>query len=805
MTEDGGESFGGLLRAHRVAAGISQAELAERSGVSIRAISDLERGRTRWPHQDSLHRLADALKLGETASAELIALAERRLGRADESRVLPDPLAHDEELGADPGSERQPVLAEPPVVDGSVVLGVPRQLPGGVRNFVGRSDELKRLSALLDEVVQAGAQTGICVITGTAGVGKTTLAVHWGQLAASRFPGGQLYVNLRGFDPREQPMAQAEAIRGFLDALGVPAEKIPATPDAQAGMYRSLLSRRRMLVVLDNAHDADQVRPLLPGASGSLVLVVSRNQLTSLIATKDARTICLGVFTGVQACDLLKGRLGAERVATDPGSLAELAGLCAYLPLALSIAAARAEVRPGLPLAAATAELRDSRMRLSMLEAGDAATSLRTVFSWSCRQLTEQSARMFRLIGGLPGPDLPVSAAASLADLPVSQAQAALAELTSACLMIEDPTGRFSCHDLLRVYAAEQCEVHETAAEREAATHRLLDHYLHSAHAAARLLYPQRSLLASVTVAPHGPGVIPEEFTSYAEALTWFETERNVLLALVSRAAVDKFDTHAMQIPLVLRTFLHRRGFWQECATAMGIALAAARRLGDSAGQAHAYRLLGSTCIYLGLPEEAKDHLHEAANLYQITGSAIGQADVYTELAHIANRECRQRESLHYSEMALAQYRNAGFQAGEARTLNNIGWSFILLEDFEHALPCLQQAVDLQRQASDWHSLASTLDSIGHAYSRLGQHELAIGYYQRADDLARDIGDLNQRAILLGFLGDAHLAAGDAESARRVWAQALGILRDLGRPDDHEIHEKLADFEPASRRTRSPG
>jgi tetratricopeptide (TPR) repeat protein len=675
-------------------------------------------------------------------------------------------------------------------------LGVPAQLPGEVRHFVGRADALQRLSALLEETVQSGASRGICVVAGTAGVGKTTLAVHWGHRAADRFPGGQLYVDLRGFDPSGQPMAPAEAVRGFLDALGVPAEKIPVSLDAQAGMYRSLLSRTRMLILLDNARDADQVRPLLPGGGGSLVLVTSRTQLTSLIATEDASLIFLGVLTGPQARELLESRLGAERVALDPGSAAELAERCAHLPLALSIAAARAQVRPGLSLAAAAAELRDSGMRLSMLDAGDEVTRVSAVFSWSYRQLTERSARMFRLIGNQPGPGLLVPAAASLADLRLPQARAALAELAAASLVTEHSAGRFSCHDLLRAYAAEQCAASEDETDRKVAMHRLLDHYLHSASAAARLLHPPRSVLESLTVEPPSPGVIPAEFASYAEALAWFEAEHKVLLALVGQAEAGEFDTHALQIPMVLRIFLHRRGLWRECAAALRTALAAARRLGDTTGQAHAYRRLGSTYIYLGSPQDAEAHLREALRLYQGIGYPIGQAEVYSEFAYMFDRQHRPADSLHYAEMTLEQYRIAGDQAGEARSLNNVGWCHIQLENFELALPFLQRAMGLQHKAGDRHSLASTLDSLGYARYRLGQHQQAIECYSRADVLACELGDLYQRATLLSYLGDVHLAAGDAEKARRTWEQALDLLRDLDGSDDRELRGKLASLRP---------
>jgi hypothetical protein len=346
----------------------------------------------------------------------------------------------------------------------------------------------------------------ISVISGTAGVGKTALALRWAHQVADQFPDGQLNMNLRGFDPGGVPVPAQQAVQAFLVALGVPAERIPAGSDARAALYRSQLAGQRVLIVLDNCRDADQVRPLLPGAPGCLVLVTSRSQLTGLAATEDARLLALDVMSEDEASELLASRLGAERTAADPAALAGLISACARLPLALGISAARAAGRPSFPLAVLAAELRDASGRLDALEVSEPPASIRAVFSWSRRYLSRPAAQMFWLQGVHPGPEVTVSAAAALAGVTTRAARRALDELTAASLLAERVPGRYACHDLLRAYAAELADAQGRAARR-AASRRMLDHYLYTAHAADRLLDPARD---PIMLVPRAAGVAPE-------------------------------------------------------------------------------------------------------------------------------------------------------------------------------------------------------------------------------------------------------------------------------------------------------
>jgi hypothetical protein len=389
----------------------------------------------------------------------------------------------------------------------------------------------------------------ISAIDGIPGVGKTALAVCWAHRVAEQFPDGQLYVNLRGFDPSSRPTTPGEAIRGFLHGFGVPPERIPASTEAQAALYRTLTAGKRLLVVLDNARDADQVWPLLPGSPGCLVLVTSRARLLGLVAAYGTHLLALDLPSRSEARGLLAGRLGLAAMAAEPQAADELIRLCARLPLALGLAAARAAARPGFPLATLAAELRETTGRLDALNAGNGGGNVRAVFSWSLQGLCAPAARMFRLLSVHPGPDISVPAAASLAGVPWPQARAVLRELVDGSLVTERAPGRYTLHDLLRVYAAEQAAACETDEDRRAAACRMLDHYLHSAGAAARAVEPDHDLPPD---GPLEPGVTPEVVTGRDQSLAWFDAEHKVILEVIGRAAEARFDARAQQMSWTL-------------------------------------------------------------------------------------------------------------------------------------------------------------------------------------------------------------------------------------------------------------
>ncbi len=670
-------------------------------------------------------------------------------------------------------------------------MPVPAQLPHGIPGFSGRKTELSWLNGLLaDDGDDAGATVVITAIAGTAGVGKTALAVHWAQQIRDRFPDGQLYVNLRGFDPAGPAMQPADAIRAFLDSFAVPADRVPVDLEAQAALYRSLLAGRRVLIVLDNARDADQVRPLLPGTPSCLVLVTSRNQLLSLVAADGARPLAVDLLPAAQARDLLSRRLGKQRVEAEPAAVDEIIDSCAGLPLALSIVSARAAANPRWPLAELAEELRETGGGLAALHGGDNRTDVRAVFSWSYRALSEPAARLFRLLGLHAGADIGTPAAAGLAGLPPGQARQLLAELTRAHLLAERGRGRFAFHDLLRAYAAELAEAHDPAADRHAAIHRILDHYLGTAHRADKLLNPGRE--DTIALAPATPEVTPEELSGHREALSWFSTEYPAVLAALRQAASQGFDVHAWQLAWSLWSFFDRRGHWHHAAASQRTALDAATRLRDRYAQAKCHGCLGYAYIRLGRYDDAHAQLRQALGLYEQLGDDTGQAHAHRSLTWVLDQQRSYREALGHAQRAFDLFRDAGHRTGQARALNAVGWFHIRLGDHEEGLMHCQRALDLQREIGDQFGEAETLDSVASACHYLGRDGQAAIHFQQAADLYREFGDRYNEADTLACLGDAHRAAGDRASAADAWQRALAILDSLGHPDARLVRGKLS-------------
>ena len=712
-----------------------------------------------------------------------------------------------DELGSDPGPDLQqlhrrilagrpadaPAPLSPPsgltqAPAGRIAAVVPRQLPTAVAHFTGRTDELKILDCLRGTAGMGGTVV-ISAIGGTAGVGKTALAVHWAHQVAGEFPDGQLYVNLRGFDPSGQPATPAEAVRGFLDALQVPPDAIPADLVAQAGLYRSLVAGKRMLVVLDNARDAAQVRPLLPGSRDSLVVVTSRAQLTGLVAAEGAVPISLNVLSEADARQLLSRRMGIKQVAGEPEAVTELIGLCAGLPLALAVAAARAVARPDLPLAVLLAELREARDWLDALATGDTATDIRAVLSWSYQDLSEAAARMFRLLGLHPGPDISRAAAASLAAMPSAQVHAALRELTGAHLLIEHDPGRFAFHDLLRAYAAERAAAEEDDAGRRAAIHRILDHYLHTSYAAALLLNPVRD---SVTPAAAQPGTEPEHLADREQAAAWTEAEHHVLLAAISLAAGTGFDTHAWQVPWTLTPYFNSRGHWSDWVRTQHQALAAVQHLGDVAGQADAHIGIANASTELHSFDVALAHLRDALALYGQLGDRVGQGRAHHGLSRLFGRQDHYGAALPEAQQALELYRAAGHRSMLPSALNAVGWCHAHLGNYQQAIISCEQAIGMSRELGDRFVEGAALDTLGYIYHHLRRYPEAINCYENSFGLQRERGDHYNQAVVIRHLGDTHYAAGDLIAARGAWQQALNVLNDLRHPEAGQVRAQLS-------------
>lgn len=633
----------------------------------------------------------------------------------------------------------------------------------------------------------------ISAIGGMAGIGKTTLAVHWAHRVADQFPDGQLYVNLRGFAPSGAVMEAGEAVRVFLDALGVPPERVPHGVDAQAALYRSLLAGRRFLVLLDNARDTEQVRPLLPGTPGCLTIVTSRNQLSGLVSAHGAHTLALRPLDTVQARAFLERRLGPGRLAGEERAVAEIAALCGGLPLALACVAARAAAHPGFPLSAIAAELRAAHGSLDAFSRADATANVGAVFSWSLGAVSPEAARLFPLLALHPGPDFSVSATAALAALPGRRARALLTELADVHLVGEPAPGRYALHDLLRAHAAELLEDQHPEGERETATERLYGYYVHTAHATEPLLAPYADPM------PPGPppaGVRAEPLVGHEQALAWLTAEYPVLLAVVGAAARSGRDRVACLLAWALEPFFDRRGHWHDWATVQRIALDAALRpagrAADPVWEARGLRALARAESRLGLHGSARPRLDRALRLFTELGDDIGRADTHRSLGWTHDQEGDLPGALRHNRLAMELFRAGGRRAAYASVLNSVGWYHALLGEYREALSHCHEALTLLQELGDRYGQAATWHTLAYAHHHLGRHPNALLGYGHALGLYRELGVPYLEACTLVHIGDTHAAMNDHATAHEVRQQALTLLITLGHPDADQVRAQIA-------------
>ncbi|WP_405465957.1 tetratricopeptide repeat protein [Streptomyces jietaisiensis] len=697
-----------------------------------------------------------------------------------------------------PGRTDPPAAAAPGTpaggVEGTVrrpaARPVPRlaQLPADLPAFTGRVTELERALSLLPLDGNMPAPLTISAIGGMAGVGKTILAVHLAHRVADRFPDGQLCVNLRGFDPAGAVMHPQEAIRMLLDALGVPPQRLPAGLEAQTALYRSMLAERRMLILLDNARDSEQVRPLLPGSSGSLVIVTSRNQLTGLVAGEGAHPLTLDKLTAAEAYEFLARRLGAERLAVEPAAVEEIVARCAALPLALAVVAARAAAHPDFPLSALAGELRDAHDSLDAFAGDDITTDVRTVFSTSYEALSPPAARLFRLLGLHTGTDLSAPAAAALAGLAPREIRGPLVELTRAHLLTEHFPGRYTLHDLLRVYAAERVRAEETPRERDLAVHRLLSWYLHTADATYPQITPNRRRIPLPTPPDSCP---PLSFTTHDEALDWCETERANLVGAVHQAAASGYPGIAWRLPAVLWGFFYLRSHLGEWLDVTRTGLNAARAALDRRGEAQALTDTAAALRTLGRYDEAVDHLRQAMTVCREIGDRAGRQRVLTNLGDVCLQAGRLDKAVEYTRRSLVLIRGLGVVWGEGIVLSNLGDAYQRLGRFDEAVRCLEEALVILRDNGNRWVEGVTLDVLGTVHHRLGAHERAVKYYVQALATHRDLGNRWGEGHTLGHLGDVQLAVGAVKVASDTWRQALAIFAEFNHPDAAKIEDKL--------------
>ncbi|MFD6139651.1 BTAD domain-containing putative transcriptional regulator [Promicromonospora sp. NPDC060271] len=790
-----------------------------------------ERQAARLDHYDLLLRRGEHTRLlpEVAADAEAHPLDERlagqlmvalyRCGRQSDAlahfRLVQERLA--DELGSDPGSalrdlhqrilRHDPELAAPPAVPvaapgntvgshtdeaaGSTSADAapstarpahrPAQLPLDVAGFTGRDSDLRRLDELLSDGADDPVTRTVVItaIRGTAGVGKTALAVRWAHQVADRFPDGQLYVNLRGYDP-EQPMRPTDALARFLVALGVGERDIPLDGDERAARYRSELAGRRMLIVLDNAGSVAQVRPLLPGSGSSTVVVTSRDSLSGLVAVHGAHQVDLDLLPAADAVDLLH-RLIGPRVVAEPEAAATLAEQCARLPLALRVAAMRASSQPDQSLAEVVAELADRQQRLELLDAGgDPYAAVHAVLSWSVQHLPEQGARVFRRLGLHPGPDLDQYVAAALTGLTSNAARRVLESLVSAHLLHRTGPGRYGMHDLLRAYATHLTGTQDTDGERQEAEERLLAYYQATVVAAMDTLYPGEASYRPPAADPCVP--IPD-LTEPGPAHDWLRNECLCMVAIVEHAADHQRSGYVVGLARILYRHLAETNLTGLVAL-NSHALRAAEDAGDLNGQAHALCQLGAGHFWMGQDVTASQLLHRALALYRQVGDSVGEARTLTSRSHVSYQRGRYASARDDLQQAIALYRQAGDRLGESKALNGIGLIEERLGNYARAVEIHQQDLMIVRELGARSVEPTTLNNLAAAELGRGRHSAAAGYVREAITILEDLGNPTSKAHALDTLGTLYLRLGDSESAGDCFQQALAHFRQIGRRND---------------------
>ncbi|MGY4769747.1 BTAD domain-containing putative transcriptional regulator [Kribbella sp. CWNU-51] len=720
--------------------------------------------------------------------AELLMHALYRSGRQAEAlavyRRLQSKLA--DELGTRPGPElrelQERILRADPGLLPPATTAAPAQLPADQFGFAGRRPELAAATAILDR----SGRRPVAVVTGMAGVGKTTFAVHWAHAIADRFPDGQLYLNLRGFDPARSAMPTEEAYFLVLEALGVSRQEMPKDLSGRAALYRKQLADRRILILLDNARDAEQVAPLLVDGTGGLFVVTSRAQLADLDAGDRVSVLALDVLPADEALAFLSGRLGDQRVRQELPAATAIAERCGRLPLALAVVAARAALNPTFRLADILTELDESRGRLDAFADADSTVDVRAVFSWSYQALTPAAAVPFRLLSALPWTSSNLVTIASLTGASIPETEQAVAELTSAHLLLEPQQGRFAYHDLVRVYALEQRESSDTPGVQREALLRVLDHFVQTAKSADASVNPYRP---PVDILPRRPQTLVDEVAGRRSAWAWFTAEYDALVSAVGEAARAGFDEHAWQLAWALDTFQYRGGHWRDAVTTQQIGLQAADRLGDKHLQAVAHCALGKTYTDLGEVMSAHDQLEQAIDGFRLTGSEDEESGAHASLGNLFSNEGRSAEAVEQYQEAL---RHGTDPIARATAMNNLANEYSALGHHQLAVTLCLQAIELWSAAGDRHGEANSWDSLGHAHQMLGNHTEAAKWYLQAIDAFADLGDRYNEGMSLANYGDNRVSVDDPAAAREAWRRALELFTELRHPLAGDLESKLA-------------
>ncbi|MEU4172810.1 BTAD domain-containing putative transcriptional regulator [Streptomyces sp. NPDC026665] len=588
----------------------------------------------------------------------------------------------------------------------------PRQLPADLASFTGRTTEIEYARNLVPDPHEPSS---VIVISGMAGVGKSVLATRIAHAVAADFPDGQLYLDLRGFDPTGSPVDLTSALRSFLLALGMPLSQIPQDLDTQAALYRSVLAQRRLLIVLDNARDSSHVRHLLPGTPGCMVLVTSRDQLTSIVAAHGARPISLDVLQNNEAVDLLTGRLGTARTNLEPDAVQAIVSSCDRLPLALAIVATRAALHPDFALSNLSAELQEAGGGLDSFVTSDIALDARSVFSWSYLALRPSAARLFRLLSLHPGVRVTFGGATALAGLSKRDTQMSLEELARAHLIVECAPRVYTLHKLLLSYAMELAEELDSTEDRQQAVHRLLDYLVCSADNAVACISPERPRVA---LSP-AEGSMWKAFDDEATALAWLEAECSTSLAAVRLATDHGYDHHCWRLACLLTDYPQVRDNWAARVDLLHTGVEAAVRCSDQPGLARSCHSLGQSYIHLARYSEAHQHLHEALNLYEQLTDPSGQAGVHRSLSLLLSHQRENLGALRHAKQALTLYQSVQAHTAAAEASSNVGQLCALVGEYEEALTHCRDAAALFKEQGDDAGLTSAYDTLGQVHRQL--------------------------------------------------------------------------------------
>jgi tetratricopeptide (TPR) repeat protein/transcriptional regulator with XRE-family HTH domain len=747
-----GLSFAGLLRQLRAEARLTQEELAEAASVSPRSVSDLERGINRTAHKDTALLLAGALDLAGPVREMFVAAAR---GKAPAAEVL---------------------AARHGVAPREFAAAATRALPRDVTVFTGRQAELTQLLATMTAVAANGGVVGIHAIGGMAGIGKTTFAVHAAHRLARDFPDGQFFLPLHAHTQGQRPVGPADALASLLLTAGVAVAQIPPGLEARAARWRDLVAGKKILLLLDDAAGHEQVRPLLPGSAGSLVLITSRRRLTAL---HDATVISLDTLSPGEAATLI-ARLAArpEIHARDP-AVGELTQLCGNLPLAIAMLASRLRHHPAWTVAQLAAELAADRDRLARMRTEN--LSIAAAFGLSYADLTPTQQRLFRRLGLIPGPSIDAHAAAALDHISLDEARRCLDQLYDQHLLTEPAPGRYLLHDLLREHARALAAEDDPGA-CTAASDRLLDYYLHTALAAGQHLPTWDWTPGADSLPPAHPPECAPPMPTPGQAAAWLEAERANLQVAADYAAASGRYRHAMLIPVALGLFLLTGGYWDQALAVHQTGLAAAREAGDRPGQARALAMLSEAHFSTNDRAAAIASTQQALELYRELGDWAGQANALNGLGFVHRLSGDYRPAAACHQRALELYRDLGDQRGQAESISRLGTVQQETGDYRAAAASHRRALKLYRDIGDQFGESAALMELGVVQRLTGDYPAATATFEQAHAMKCDLGERYQEAFALNELGVLQRLTGDYQAATASHQQALLTLRDLGEP-----------------------